>query len=71
MSPYWRYWTSGTGWNTKGAVTGNKWWGSLKYRIRNFTIKYGQQLNRDRTKIAKLLQDKLSLALETGGFLSY
>ena len=24
-----------------GAVTGNKWWGSLKYRIRNFAIKYG------------------------------
>ena len=36
-----------------GAVTGNKWWGSLKHRIRDFAIKYGCQLNLDRTKVAK------------------
>ena len=27
-----------------GAVIGNRWWASLKYRIRDFTIKYSQQL---------------------------
>ena len=32
-----------------GAVTGNRWWGSLKHRIRDFSTKYGQQLNLDRT----------------------
>ena len=26
------------------AVTGNKWWESIKYRIRDFAIKYDQQL---------------------------
>ena len=27
-----------------GAVAGNKWWGSLNYRIRDFATKYGKQL---------------------------
>ena len=27
-----------------GAVTGNKCWGFLNYRIRDFAIKYGRQL---------------------------
>ena len=37
-------------WALVGAVTGNRWWGSLKHRIRDFATKYGQQLNLDRTK---------------------
>ena len=28
-----------------GAVTGNRWWVSLKHSIRDFTTKYGRQLN--------------------------
>ena len=47
-----------------GAVTGNKWWGSFKHRIRDFTIKYGCQLNLDRTKVAKSLENKLSLTVD-------
>ena len=46
------------------AVTGNRWWGSLKYRIRDFAIKYGRQLKLDRTKKTKSLEDKLSRAVE-------
>ena len=42
------------------AVTGNKWWGSLKYRIRDFAINYGRQLKLDRTKKVKSLEDRLS-----------
>ena len=34
-----------------GAATGNKWWGSLKFRIWDFAIKYGQQLKLNRTKM--------------------
>ena len=49
-----------------GAITGNKWWGSLKHRIRNFTIKYGHQLNLDRINVAKFLEDKLSQTVEGG-----
>ena len=40
-----------------GAVTGNRWWVSLKYRIRDFATKYGQQLNLDRTKEVKSIED--------------
>ena len=32
-----------------GAITGNRWWVSLKHRIRDFATKYGGQLNLDRT----------------------
>ena len=49
-----------------GAVTKNKWWGSLKYRIRDFAIKYGRQFKLDRTKS---LEDRLSWTVE-GGLLS-
>ena len=45
-------------------VTRNKWWGFLKYGIRDFAIKYGHQLNLDRTKMAKSLEDKLSRAVK-------
>ena len=31
-----------------GAVTGNRWWASLKHRIRDLATKYGRQLNLDR-----------------------
>ena len=43
-----------------GAVTGNRWWVSLKHRIRDFTTKYGRQLNLDKTKEAKSIDDRLS-----------
>ena len=46
-----------------GAVIGNKWWGSLKYRIRDFAIKYSQQLQLHRAKKAKSLEDRLSWAV--------
>ena len=45
-----------------GAVTGNKWCISLKYRIRDFATKYGQQLNLDKAKEAKSTDDRLSRA---------
>ena len=54
-------------WVLIGAFTSNIWWGSFKHRIRDFAIKYGHQLNLDRTKVAKSLEDKLSRAVE-GGF---
>ena len=47
-----------------GAVTGNKWLGTLKYRIRDFAIKYSRQLNLDRTKVVKSFEDKLSQVVE-------
>ena len=53
-------------WSLVGAVTGNKWWASLKYRIRDFTIKYSQQLALDRAKKAKSLEDRLSRVVEGG-----
>ena len=50
-----------------GAVTGNRWWGSLKHRIRDFATKYGRQLNLDRTKEAKSIDDRISRAVAGGG----
>ena len=50
-----------------GAVTGNRWWFSLKYRIRDFATKYGQQLNLDKAKEAKSIDDRLSRAVAGGG----
>ena len=49
-----------------GAVTGNRWWVSLKYRIRDFATKYGQQLNLDKAKEAKSIDDKLCRAAAGG-----
>ena len=49
-----------------GAVTGNRWWVSLKYRIRDFATKYGRQLNLDKTKEAKSIEDRLSRAVAGG-----
>ena len=49
-----------------GAVTGNRWWVSLRYRIRDFATKYGRQLNLDRTKEAKSIDDRLSWAVAEG-----
>ena len=43
-----------------GAVTGNRLRESLKFRIRDFAIKYGQQLQLDRAKKAKSLEGRLS-----------
>ena len=53
-----------------GAVTGNRWWVSLKYRIRDFATKYGRQLNLDRTKEAKSIESRLSRAVAGGKSLS-
>ena len=49
-----------------GALTGNRWWVSLKHRIRDFATKYGRQLNLDRTKEAKSIDDRLSRAVARG-----
>ena len=48
------------------AVTGNRWWVSLKYRIRDFAVNYGTKLNLDRAKKVKPLEDRLSRAVEVG-----
>ena len=50
-----------------GVVTGNRWWVSLKHKIRDFATKYGRQLNLDRTKEAKSIDDQLSRAVAGGG----
>ena len=47
-----------------GAVIGNRWWASLKYRVRDFSIKYSQQLALNRAKKAKSLEDRPSRAVE-------
>ena len=49
-----------------GAVTGNRWWVSLKHRIRDFATKYGGQLNLDRTAEGKSIDDRLSRAVAGG-----
>ena len=49
-----------------GAVTGNRWGVSFKHRIRDFAIKHGNQLNLDRIKVAKSLEDNLSSAVRGG-----
>ena len=49
-----------------GAVTGNRWWASLKHRIRDFGTKYGRQLNLDRTAEAKSIEDRLMRAVAGG-----
>ena len=48
----------------------NKWWGSFKHRIREFTIKYGFQLNLGGKKVEKSLEEKISWAVEEGAFLA-
>ena len=53
-----------------GAVTWNKSWGSLKYRIRNFAIKYSRQLKLDRARKAKSLEDRLTRAVKRGDALA-
>ena len=53
-----------------GAVTGNRWWVSLKHRIRDFATKYDRQLNLNRTKEAKSIDDRLSRAVAGGDSLT-
>ena len=50
-----------------GAVSGNRWWVSLKTWIRDFATKYGRQLNLDRIKEAKSIDDRLPQAVAAGG----
>ena len=45
-----------------GAVTWNRWWVSLKQRIRDVATKYGRQLNLDRTAEAKSIDDRQAVA---------
>ena len=51
-----------------GAVTGNSWWVSLK--IRDFATNYGRQLNLDRTKEAKSIDERLLRAVAGGDSLT-
>ena len=51
-------------------VTGVLWWGSLKCRIRDFPFKYGKQVNLDRPKKAKSLDDRLCRSVERGDSLA-
>ena len=51
------------------AVTENRWWVSLTHGIRDFATKYGGQLNLDRTKEAKSIDNRLSRAVAGGGLL--
>ena len=53
-----------------GAVTGNKWWGNLKHRIRTFTVKYSQRLAVDKATAETLLEDKISRAMAGGDSLT-
>ena len=53
-----------------GAVIGNRWWASLKYRIRDFAIKFRQQLQLNMAKKAKSLEDRLSRAVDGEGLRS-
>ena len=46
-----------------GAVTGNRWWVSLKHRIRDFASKYSRHLNLDKTREAKSIDNRLSRAV--------
>ena len=49
-----------------GAVTRNRWWVSLKHRIRDSGTKYGRQLNLDRPRKAKSIEDRLSRVVAGG-----
>jgi len=49
-----------------GAVIGNKWWADLKFRIKDFTIKYCQRLALDKAAKVKAIEDKISRALDGG-----
>ena len=57
LSGYWKFNTSLVEiWDFYGRLESliqrrDRWWGSLKHRIIDFTIKYGRHLNLDRTKM--------------------
>ena len=50
-----------------GALTENRWWVSLKRRIKDFAINLGRQLNLDRTRKVKSIEDRLSRVVAGGG----
>ena len=50
-----------------GVVTGNRWWVSLTHRITNFATRYGRQVNLDKTKEAKSIDNRLSRAVAGRG----
>ena len=49
-----------------GAVIGNKWWGTLKSRIKDFSIKYCQRLASDKAAKEKSLRESVSRAVDGG-----
>ena len=53
-----------------GVVIENRWWGSLKYRIRDSAIKFDRKLKQHRAKMARSFDDKLSRAVERIDFLA-
>ena len=53
-------------WALVGVVTGNRWWVSLKPCIIDFITKYGRQLNLDRTKEVKSIDNRLSWVVVGG-----
>ena len=53
-----------------GVVTGNKWYVSLKHKIRTFAVKYSQQLALDKATAEKSIEDKLHRAVSGGDTLS-
>ena len=57
-------------WALVGAVIGNRWWGSLKYKIKDFAMKYERKLKLDWAKEAKSIDDRLSRVAVDSGTLS-
>ena len=53
-----------------GVVVGNRWRVSLKYKIRDLTIKYDRKFKLGKAKKKRSLDDKLSRAVERGDSLA-
>ena len=49
-----------------GAVVGNKWWASLKFRIKSFAVKYSQRLAKIKARTAKTLELNVSQTVAGG-----
>ena len=49
-----------------GAVIGNRLWADLKFRIRDFTIKYCQRLALDKAAKVKAIEDRISRVVDGG-----
>ncbi len=53
-------------WVLMGVITRNRWWGSLKHRIKDFTIKYCQNLTLDKARVEKLIEEWLTQVVDGG-----